>query len=492
MTKQTHFRTAEAMSEGNKSLPFGIIAAVRAGFRRLGLYELFDSMKMRGVPLSFVIELMCIDHLSGGGSMNSCATYVDNDLVRDELCHGERISRKTMERALPIMSLYLEDVLMHIWERLNSIYPDLDHDTYVDGSHLERFGKCRGPYTKYGEGGGTIQAQDQFMLAQLKDSGLPIFIEAYDGNLNDPTQYSDFIPQLMRVLKRGSMIIMDNGGAAKHILDEIVDYGDEYLTRVKMNQSDIDRILNERSSIRYVAEGTACIKHSFQSSGRTTYLFFSLKLYLKGMICAERKAQRMMDYLIDAKEFSKDPKPEKLVTVKRNPFYKVKNIRLDFEMTLDPWLEGSLEDAIGQTAGDVCGWFKLQCSKDMDPKKVLDIYRHRSNIEHMISSIKRIVNMKPLRVWAENSPRGAMLLGLISQLVVSMIRYDLEPDKAVKKVEGKIITVDHKPSIATITKELRQWTVVLIPTEGFGVERIFTNETPLTKRISVILDGYRE
>ena len=53
------------------------------------------------------------------------------------------------------------------------------------------------------------------------------------------------------------------------------------------------------------------------------------------------------------------------------------------------------------------------------------------------------------------------------------------------------VIMDHKPSIATITKELRQWTVVLIPTEGFGVERIFTNETPLTKRISVILDGYR-
>ncbi len=33
---------------------------VRAGFRRLGLYGYFDGFKEKGVPLSYVIELMCI------------------------------------------------------------------------------------------------------------------------------------------------------------------------------------------------------------------------------------------------------------------------------------------------------------------------------------------------------------------------------------------------------------------------------------------------
>ena len=198
----------------------------------------------------------------------------------------------------------------------------------------------------------------------------------------------------------------------------------------------------------------------------------------------------MMEYLTDAREFSKDPKPEKLVSVKRNPYYEVKNIRLEFEMTLDPWLESSMDDAIGQIAGDECGWFKLQCSRRLGAKEALDLYRHRANIEHLILSIKRIVNMKPLRVWAEKSPRGAMLMGLIAQLMISMVRYDLEPKPMTKRIDGRNVTVMHKPSMDTIIKELRQWTVVLIPSEGFGVNRIYTNESDLTRRISSILEHY--
>ena len=489
MTKQTHFKTAKAMAEGNKSLSYGIMAVVRAGFRRLGLYEFLDTLR-GGTPFSYVIELMCIDHLNGNSSMNRCANNVDCELLRDELCHGYKISRKTMERSLPILTLYFEDILMHIWNELNRIYPDLNHDTYVDGSHLERYGKCRGPYTGYGEGGGTVQAQDQFMLAQLRESGLPIFIEAYEGNLNDPTLYDDFIPQLMRILKRGSMIIMDNGGAVKHILDDIVDYGDDYLTRVKMNQSDMDRIRDEGDNAEYVGDDTVCIRHCFASSEKTSYLFFSYALYVKGLRSAEKKAKRMMEYLTDAREFSKDPKPEKLVSVKKNPYYKVKSIKLDFEMTLDPWLESSMDDAMGQIAGDLCGWFKLQSSRRLESKDALDLYRHRTDIEHLIKSIKSIVNMKPLRVWADKSPRGAMLMGLIAQLMISMVRYDLEPEPVIRWVDGRKATVMYKPSMDTIIKELRQWTVVLIPSEGFGVSRIYTNETDLTRRISSILEHY--
>jgi hypothetical protein len=112
----------------------------------------------------------------------------------------------------------------------------------------------------------------------------------------------------------------------------------------------------------------------FRIVDKTSYLIFSIALYAKAVNSAERKTKRMMEYLTDAKEFSKDPKPEKLVSVKRNPYYEVKNIKLEFEMTLDPWLESSMEDAIGQIAGDLCGWFKLQSSKRLEMRDALDLY----------------------------------------------------------------------------------------------------------------------
>ena len=85
------------------------MATVRAGFRRLGLYDYLDGFKEKGVPLSYAIELMCIHQLDGGSSMNKCGSLSDSPLVKDELCHGYTISRKTIERSLRLLDQYFED-----------------------------------------------------------------------------------------------------------------------------------------------------------------------------------------------------------------------------------------------------------------------------------------------------------------------------------------------------------------------------------------------
>ena len=268
------------MAEGNKSLPYGIIRTVRACFRRLGLYGFLDGLKEKGVPLSYVVELMCVYQLNGGSS----------------------ISRKTIERGLFLLDLYFEETIVHLWRRLNEIYPDLSTDAYVDGSHIPREGSGRGAYTAAGEGGGSVQLQDQFMIAQLVGSGLPISVEVYRGNLNDPPQYADFVPQLMFMLKQGSMIIMDHGGSAKDLLHEIRDNDMDYLTRVRMNRSDIERIRREIGDAEYVGSGNMCIHHRFESSDRHTYLYFSVDRYIMGHLSAERRALRLMEMARDAKE----------------------------------------------------------------------------------------------------------------------------------------------------------------------------------------------
>jgi len=86
----------------------------------------------------YVVELMCIHQLSGGASMNKCEAESSSPLAREELCHGFNISRKTMERALELLDLYFEETIAFLWKRLREIYPDLDTDVYVDGSHIRR------------------------------------------------------------------------------------------------------------------------------------------------------------------------------------------------------------------------------------------------------------------------------------------------------------------------------------------------------------------
>ena len=68
--RQTTFRTDSDSADGRIAIPLGIICLVRSSFRRYGFYEVLDGFKDSGVPLSKVIENMCINSLRGDFSMN--------------------------------------------------------------------------------------------------------------------------------------------------------------------------------------------------------------------------------------------------------------------------------------------------------------------------------------------------------------------------------------------------------------------------------------
>ena len=117
-----------------------------------------------------------------------------------------------------------------------------------------------------------------------------------------------------------------------------------------------------------------------------------------GQAAADRRAAKLAQQLTEAKDMMKEPKLGKLVKVKRNPFYDVMIRSFEVQMKLNPWLDDDILVAAKEEAGERCGWFKLQSSDHLEPEVALDTYRHRVGIEHLISSIKSVVNLKPLRV----------------------------------------------------------------------------------------------
>lgn len=67
-----------------------------------------------------------------------------------------------------------------------------------------------------------------------------------------------------------------------------------------------------------------------------------------------------------------------------------------------------------------------------------------------------------------------IMLAFITKLTAPMILFDPEPDRTRGYVDGKLVDVEHKPSMDTICRDLGHWTVVLIPLKGYGLERIYT------------------
>jgi len=460
---------------------------VKVQMERLGLSGFLDGLKTKGVPLSTVVGVMCVYQLNGGSSMNECGDWVSDPIATEKLCGGKRISNKTIGRALDILSVYFDDVLEVIWNGINRCYDITETNVIIDGSHIPLNG-VKSKLSAYGYGNGKVQNQIQFMVAQLRSPPLPFRIETYAGNVSDSEQFAHFLPMVIGYLKKGSVITMDNGGAVREILKDIKDSGMEYVTRVKMNDND-DEWIEESVSEFVCIDGDACgVSHTFKDSDRTVYLFFSADKYFRKVNSAEKKAEKLASIAIENLYTNrKKPRESDFVIRRRNPYAGV-DVRVGVQKLLDPFDPEDNMKAVDELIGDRCGYFKLESSFPMDLATALEVYRSRIAVEHLISSIKSVVKLKPLRVWKTASVNGALLLALTAQLLVSLTIVDLKGTEIERNIHGKRVKTISKPSPRTVAESLGQLTVTYLEGGKSNAGVIFSNFDALNSEIMSILD----
>jgi transposase len=57
--------------------------------------------------------------------------------------------------------------------------------------------------------------------------------------------------------------------------------------------------------------------------------------------------------------------------------------------------------------------------------EALERYRKKDSIEKIFHSLKNEIEIKPLRIWTKNSILGAILIGFLAHLFVSLVRYEV-------------------------------------------------------------------
>jgi transposase len=72
------------------------------------------------------------------------------------------------------------------------------------------------------------------------------------------------------------------------------------------------------------------------------------------------------------------------------------------------------------------GFFFLKSNRDLTLEDALKIYRKKASIKKIFHSLKNEINIKPLRVWSDDCIYGAIILGFIAQLFISLMRYEFE------------------------------------------------------------------
>jgi transposase len=115
------------------------------------------------------------------------------------------------------------------------------------------------------------------------------------------------------------------------------------------------------------------------------------------------------------------------------------------------------------------GYLCLRSSKNLTLKQVLQTYRKKDSIEKIINFLKSEIEIKPLRIWSDASIYGAVIIGLIAQLFMSLTRYEFNELK-------------HK-STKFIKKSLLNLTVTVNFTNGQGKKYIYANFDAINTRI---------
>jgi transposase len=95
------------------------------------------------------------------------------------------------------------------------------------------------------------------------------------------------------------------------------------------------------------------------------------------------------------------------------------------------------------------GFFCLKSSRDLTLKHALSTYRKKDSFEKIINSLKNEIEIKPLRVWTDSSIYGAVIIGFIAQLFISLMRYEFDElkSKSTKFIKNSLlnltVTVDY-------------------------------------------------
>lgn len=422
--KQTFLRTKPIEQNRNISFPIGTILAVQKYYRHLGLSGIFGKFKTRGRDINSLIEALVSYKLTENQSVTQAGVWINRDEVLGTF-NLEPFEQRTLYRTLEIIGENREEILADIQDVLFEIYEFEHTDINMDWTSFVLYGeKC--PIGKYGYSRDHRPDKKQITLglAELASPiDIPIGMTVREGNINDQVHFDDTFGQVKDRLREGSMVVFDQGANRKQNLECIEHSNLKYLTARQINLSDEATWIKafDKSKAELVDEeyGIYGLKKKFPS--RYNYLYFSEYLYEQQMESKFRKVDRL---------FKEAEEIQRFIENNRNlpKRYRINNPLVDCEYSYQTRLASLNESEARKILEKASitgreGFFCLVSNKDLTLPEALAIYRQKDTIEKLFNSLKNEIDIQPLRVWSELSIYGALLIGFLAQLFISLIRF---------------------------------------------------------------------
>ena len=410
---QTKLRTYEIIPNHNICFPIGTILAVNELYDVLDFSTVFGKHKKNGFDINDLLKALVSYKLTDNFSINKAHEWINRDEVLD-IFNLKEFSERTLYRVLEILGNNRETIISDIQDRLFARY-DFEHTNInIDWTSIVLYGD-KSPLGKYG------YSRD---------------------HRPDQKHFRKTYQQVNKRLKQGSLVVFDKG--AHSIGNTALIRADDmqYLTARKLNKSDDKIIANYWNySLEIVNQEDGIYGLKIVKPSSVNYFYFSEKLQHEQL---ESRARKIMRQIEEAKLIQNSIDKNKKLPKK----FRINNALVDVVYSLQTKLvELDEQEAIKLLEQHIItgreGFFCLKSSKNLTLKEALQTYRKKDSIEKIINSLKNEIEIKPLRVWSDASVYGAVIIGFIAQLFISLMRYEFNElkHKSTKLIKKSLLNL---------------------------------------------------
>ena len=447
---QTELRTYEVEPNENISFPIGTIFLVGRLYEILNFSDIFGKHKKHGIDINKLLKALVSYKLTDNFSITRSHEWIHRPEVRD-IFGLDQFSERTLYRVLETIGANREEIISDIQDVLFARYEFEHTNINMDWTSIVLHGN-KAKLGKYGYSRDHRPDKKQITLgvSELADPiNIPIGLTIEPGNLNDQTHFKKTYRQLSGRLKEGSLIIFDKGANSIANTAMIRAENMQYLTAKKLNKSD-DKIIAkfEEYHPEVIDAETGVRGIKIEKPNSINYFFFSKKLQKEQL---ESRARKVVRQIKEAKDIQESIDKNKALPKR----FRINNLLIDVDYSVQTKLVELTEDDAVKLLEEKFingreGFFCLKSSKNLTLTEALLTYRKKDSIEKIFHSLKNEIEIKPLRVWTDNSIYGALIIGFIAQLFVSLIRFEI-PE--LKHTSTKFI----KKSLSDLTVTVDSW-----------------------------------
>ena len=427
--KQTKLRTYTVRPNQNITFPIGTVLTVQQYAEKLDFLQLFGQYKKRGRDLDKLVAALVSYKLTENFSISRACDWINRDevLKRFSLAGFEK---RTLFRCLEILGDNAEQVMADLQDLLFAKYNFSHTDVVLDWTSLVLHGdKCKIADYGYSRDHRPDKKQITIGISQLASPiNVPIGLTVKAGNTNDMTHFASTYTQARKNLRKGSLVTFDKGAHSKENISLVLNNRMKYLTSKKLNKSDDKRIAAfDKKKATLVDAKRQVYGIKFEKPSRFDYFFFSQSLKEEQVAAKKRKALKKFE---EAKDLQTALDKGRTLPKRYQLNNKLVDVTYTYQTKLKELGEEEAKKFIekGSLNGRE-GFFCIVSSKNLTLQEALETYRKKDTIEKVINSLKNEIEIKPLRVWTEKSINGALIIGFLAQLIISLLRYECEEIK---------------------------------------------------------------